>query len=231
VPGGILKRDGAVACTTVHVSNRATTLFTPVCTYVDRVRSAEVLQYQCIVYRASEHHSAASPHDCFSKCWIASKVGESRHQWKGCHGTVCTRMLPHRHALEQHSSTPFRRLFSVSWPRCNLGKRVSHRIVAPCCLPVLMWCMEHCIGLWSRLPIFAHWPKADRASTSRGRGWAVCLPQSHSRPEPNARRGNTAGKEKHGDRLQRYPTRGLLSRTSQRRSCEGASRNAKTTET
>lgn len=76
-----------------NVPNRATTLFTPVCIYVDRVRSAEVLQYQCMVYRASEHHSAASPHDCFSKCWILSKVGKSRHQWKGCHGTVCN-VLP-----------------------------------------------------------------------------------------------------------------------------------------
>jgi hypothetical protein len=56
--------------------NRAMTLFTPVCTYIDRVRSAEVLQYQCMGYRASKHHSAASPHDCFSKCWIARKVGK-----------------------------------------------------------------------------------------------------------------------------------------------------------
>ena len=52
-------------------------MFTPVCTYVDRVWSAEVLQYQCIVYRASKHHSSASPHDCFSKCWIARKVGKA----------------------------------------------------------------------------------------------------------------------------------------------------------
>ena len=54
--------------TDVYRANRAMTLFTPVCTYVDRVRSAEVLQYQCMVYRASKHHSVASPHDCFSKC-------------------------------------------------------------------------------------------------------------------------------------------------------------------
>ncbi len=58
-------------------TNRAMTLFTSVCTYADRVRSAEVLQYQCMVYRASKPHSAASPHDCFSKCWIARKVGKS----------------------------------------------------------------------------------------------------------------------------------------------------------
>ncbi len=58
-------------------TNCAMTLFTSVCTYVDRVRSAEVLQYQCMVYRASKPHSAASPHDCFSKCWIARKVGKS----------------------------------------------------------------------------------------------------------------------------------------------------------
>src|SRR5882724_7738034 len=57
--------------------HRAMTLFTSVCTYVDRVRSTEVFQSPHVVYRVSGHHSATSPHDCFSKCWIASKVGKS----------------------------------------------------------------------------------------------------------------------------------------------------------
>jgi len=56
-------------------TNRAMTLFTSVYTYVSRVRSVEVLQYHCMVYRASQHHAAASPHDCFSKCWRARQVG------------------------------------------------------------------------------------------------------------------------------------------------------------
>jgi hypothetical protein len=29
-----------------------------------------------MVYGVSQHHFAASPHACFSKCWIARKVGK-----------------------------------------------------------------------------------------------------------------------------------------------------------
>jgi hypothetical protein len=140
-------------------------------------------------------------------------------------------MLPHRHALgaalfDTFPQAFFREPAQVQPLKKSIAKDSRAVLSAGAYVGhgALHWYMEQTAYLRA---LAEGRPRIDFS----GRGWAACLPQSHSRPEPNARRGNTAGKEKHGDRLQRCPTRGLLSRTSQRRSCEGASRNAKPTET